>query len=161
MNMTPEQRATFKTSIVANQQTGQPLDGVTDEQVIANYYNAASAFIVWRTLVAWDTIMTNGMDWTRCDNLSVGKTRIWEWMFRNAQNAIDPSKPNVRAGIDATWVGTGADLAVRAAVYVHCKRPATRFEQLYVTGTGSDAAPGTMALQGNVSAQDVSDTLAS
>jgi hypothetical protein len=55
---------------------------------------------------------------------------------------INPTKPNVRAGINAVWVGTAADLAVRAAVYVHCQRDATVFEKLLKTagnGTSCDA----------------------
>jgi hypothetical protein len=60
----------------------------------------------------------------------------------------------VRAGIDAAWVGTAADLAVRAAIYVHCKRNATRAEKVLATGTGSDASPGTMTFEGSLSYQD-------
>ena len=50
----------------------------------------------------------------------------------------------IRAGIDATWVGTAADLAVRATVYTHCKRAATRAEKSLanLTGAGTDAVPG-------------------
>jgi len=61
----------------------------------------------------------------------------------------------VRAGIDAAWVGTSADLAVRAAIYVHCKRPATVLEKLFATGAGSDASPATMLVEGAISYQVV------
>lgn len=115
--------------------------------------NATPAFVVWKTSVAESEIFNNGMDWARVDNLSVGKSRIWEWMFKFG--SINPSKTNVRSGIDATWVGTAPDLAVRAAVYVHCKRPATRGEKLFATGTGSDAVPGTLVIEGAISASDV------
>ncbi len=126
---------------------------------IAAAFNVASnpAFIVWRTSVNLDEIMQNGFDWTRVDNLSVGKSRIWEWMFGNSARAINPSKANVRAGIDATWVGTAADLAVRAVVYTHCKRTATRGEKVFATGTGTDANPAAMAYEGAITAQNVVD----
>lgn len=110
--------------------------------------------IVWKSSVTWDEIMLNGMDWARVDNLTVGKARIWDWMFKNGLNAMNPSKPNIRAGIDATWVGTAADLAVRASVYGHCKRPATRAEAIY-TPTGTTATPGTLVWEGFVSDYDV------
>ena len=114
---------------------------------------AVPAFIVWRTDVTLDEIMRNGMDWARVDNLSVGKARIWDWMGRLGQ--FDASKPNIRAGIDACWAVTAADLAVRAAVYVHCKRSATRAEALFATGTGTDASPATMTFEGALTADDV------
>jgi hypothetical protein len=124
---------------------------------VANWFNQASnpAFVVWRTSVTQDEIMQNGFDWTRVDNLSVGKSRIWEWLFSNEARSFNPSKLNVRAGIDAVWVGTAADLAQRAAVYVHCKRPATRGEKLYATGTGTDAVPGTLKFEGDITVSDV------
>ena len=117
---------------------------------------ASPAFIVWRTSVLQDEIMQNGFDWSRVDNLSIGKARIWEWMFDNDTRSFNPSRVNVRAGIDAAWVGAAADLAVRAAVYVHCKRSATRAEKiLAVNATGTDATPATMTFEGELSYQDV------
>ena len=110
------------------------------------------AWIAWRTDVPVDSIMSNGMDWTRVDNLSVGKSRIWDWMGR--LGTLNCAKANIRAGIDATWVGTAADLAVRATVYTHCKRAATNAEKMLATGTGTDAAPGLTTFQGDVIERD-------
>ena len=108
--------------------------------------DSVPSYIVWKTSVQADEIMRNGLDWTRVDNLTVGKARIWDWMTR--LDSLNPSKINIRAGIDATWVGTAADLAVRAVVYTHCKRPATVVEKLFATGTGTDASPATMGYEG-------------
>ena len=156
MNLTPEQKATVKADILANPTLAQLYaDSVYTE--IAGYYNALAnpSWTVWKPNVSQDEIMQNGFDWTRVDNLSVGKARIWEWLFNNATRSFNPSKANVRAGIDGTWVGTAADLAVRAAVYVHCKRLATRIEKLLSSGTGSDAVPATMAVEGEIFWQDI------
>lgn len=122
---------------------------------MAQWLNQPSTKIVWRTNVSQDEIMQNGFDWVRVDNLSVGKARIWEWLFDNQQATINPSKPNVRAGIDEVWKGTTADLAVRAAVYVHCKRPATRAEALFATGLGTTVDPATMGWEGQITDYDV------
>lgn len=132
-----------------------------NDQALADLYNAtaAPAFTVWKTKVAQDEIMLNGFDWTRVDNLSIGKARVWEWLFDNDAKSINPSKSNIRAGIDQTWQGTAADLAVRSAVYVHCKRLASRVERLLVTGTGTDAVPGLLVFEGTVSPQQVSDAM--
>jgi hypothetical protein len=123
-------------------------DGAT--QLAAAFNAPASpAFTVWKTSVTQDAIMA-GMDWTRVDNLSVGKARIWDWMFSNQSRTINPSKTSIRTGIEAVWVGTAADLAVRATVYAQCKRVATYLEQVLATGTGSDADPATLTFEGAV-----------
>lgn len=145
MSLTTGQLQTLKAAILADSELNAFPNNSDGAFAIAALLNqvASPAWIVWRTNVSRDEIMLNGFDWTRVDNLSVGKSRIWDWMFVS-NDAIDPSKPNIRAGIDATWVGTAADLAVRAAVYVHCKMSATRAQKIFSTGTGSDATPATM-----------------
>jgi hypothetical protein len=155
MALTPAQLATLKAAILADPVLAAYPAGAASSYPIAAAFNelASPAFIVWRTSVPFDEIMRNGMDWTRVDNLSVGKSRIWDWMTR--LGTLNPSQANIRAGIDAAWVGTAADLAVRAAVYVHCKRSATRAEKLYATGTGSDAVPATLVVEGNLSPDEV------
>lgn len=140
--LTTEQRATLAADIAGNP-TLVALRASGNMGGLAGHYNATDpTWIVWRTNVPVDDIMRNGMDWARVDNLSVGKARIWDWMGR--LGTLNCSRPNIRAGVDATWVGTAADLAVRATVYTHCKRAATRFERLFSSGTGSDASPATM-----------------
>jgi hypothetical protein len=155
MALTTAQLATLKAAILADPvlaAMSPTTDGAAD---IADAYNlpASPAWIVWRTSLDLNEVMENGMDWTRCDNLSVGKARIWDWMRQLAR--VNPSKLNIRTGIDAVWVGTQADLDVRAMVYTHCKRAATRIEKLFSTGTGTTAVPATMAFEGNISYQDV------
>ena len=150
-NLTTPQKATLKAFIQADPVAG-PMFADGNLSGVADFLNADSdpAFIVWRTFVSRDQVMLNGFDWARVDNLSIGKARIWEWLVMGPTGGFDPSKVNVRAGIDAVWVGTQADLAVRAAVYVHCKRTATRLEQLFAVGTGNDANPATMAVVGPI-----------
>lgn len=147
--MTPEQTITLRASCFADP-VAAAFFPLRDNVGLCAYLNQNSAFIVWRTLVTQDEITLNGFDWARVDNLSVGKARIWQWMFDNNQKAINPSKPNVRAGIDQTWAGTAADLAVRAAVYVHCKRPARVYEKMLASGGGTDANPGLLKEENKV-----------
>ena len=124
---------------------------------VAEWYNqvGANAPIVWKTSLQLEEITSNGFDWVRVDNLSVGKARIWEWMFGSEVKSINPSKPNIRAGIAEVWKGTAADLAVQATVLNHCKRPATRIEALYATGSGTTAAPSTLVFTEQLSEPDV------
>jgi hypothetical protein len=153
--MTPAQLQTLKAYILADPVLSAFPMNSDGSYAIAQLLNlpADPAFVVWKTDVSIDEIMRNGMDWARVDNLSVGKARIWDWLGR--LGVINASKTNVRAGIDAAWVGTAADLAVRAAIYTHCKRSATVLEKLFATGTGSDASPATMVVEGAISYQEV------
>ena len=122
---------------------------------IATAYNKiiTPEFYAWRTDVQVDEIMRNGIDWTQVDNLSVGKARIWDWMAK--LGTLNAAKVNIRAGIDAVWVGTAPMLAVRAAIYLHCNRATTRLEKLFATGTGTQVSPATMVVEGTISYQDV------
>ena len=149
--LTPAQKITLLTAIQADS-AANALYVNGDLAGLADYLNAPASpeFIVWKSSVTLPEIQNNGFDWVRVDNLSVGKARIWEWMFL-ATGEINPSKANVRAGIDETWKGTAADLAVRDAVYVHCKRPASWFERVFATGTGSTGTPALLGIEGPVS----------
>lgn len=128
----------------------------SDFESVANALNLPSspAFIVWRTSVTRKEILRDpAYDWTRVDNLSVGKARIWDSMF--IDGPIDASQANIRAGVAAVWVGTSADLAVQAAVLQKCKRTAFRVEKVLATGTGSDATPGLLTFEGSVTVFDI------
>jgi hypothetical protein len=152
--LTPAQLALLKAAIAADPVLNALPNNTDSAFEIAAQFNALAnpAFVVWETHVSVDEIMRNGMDWARVDNLTVGKARIWDWLGR--LGTFDASRANVRAGIDAAWVGTAADLAVRASIYTHCKRNATRAEKALATGTGSDASPATMTFEGALSYQD-------
>lgn len=157
MALTPQQMATLKSAIDTNPTWAAFPNNTDGAYQLAQLLNveAAPAYVVWKTSVNPDDIMRNGMDWTRVDNLSVGKARIWDWLTK--LGSFDASKVNVRAGIDATWVGTAADLAVRAKVYTHCKRSALVIEQLFASGAGTDASPSTMTFEGVINYQDIDE----
>lgn len=158
MQLTIAQLQTMKVWLQANAQS------MTDQQAADALNQPASpAFTIYRTQVPVSEVMLNGFDWVRVDNLSIGKARIWDWMTKaNPNNSFDPSKANIRAGINETWKGTQADLNVRAAVYTHCVRSATVAEKLYSTGNGTAPdvdgnGPGTAAVTGAVTPQNVVD----
>src|SRR5687767_8127503 len=103
MSLLPAQLQTLSTHIAASPDLAAQAPGSDGDDAIARLLNLAAvpAWVVWRTSVTWDEIMLNGMDWARVDNLSVGKSRIWDWMFQNSARSFNPSKTNIRAGIDA------------------------------------------------------------
>lgn len=166
-NLSLTQKQTIKTWLQANVPNLSSLDDAAIRDLLNE--TASPAFKVYRTEVPMSEIMLNGFNWTRVDNLSIGKSRIWEWMTEaNSLRAINPSLANIRAGINAVWVGTTADLDVRAAVYVHCVKDASVAEKLLASGSGTAPAqdgsgPATMALNGEglVTLQNVVDIMAS
>ncbi len=157
MILTDQQMQGIATAVRAEPSLADAVANRLDDD-IRGWCNAAAspAYTVWRTSVSQDEIMLNGFDWTRVDNLSVGKARVWEWLFDNDAKSINPSKINVRAGIDQTWTGGAADQAVRAAVYTHCKRTVSNVERIFCAGTGSDAVPGTVGPEGPITTNEVS-----
>ena len=153
--MTPEQLTILKNYITSDPVlNAYPMDG-DGLNAVADALNAASnpAFYVWKSSVSVDEIMRGNLDWSQVDNLSVGKARIWDWMTR--LGSFNPSKQNIRAGIDAAWAGTAAMLAVRATIYALCNRPATVAEKLLATGTGTTTDPALLGLEGKITANDV------
>jgi len=146
------QLATLKTDILADLVfvvIPNTLDGAFE---IAQAYNllAAPNYTVWKTSVSTQEIMENGFIWTTVDSLTAGKARIWDWMTRLGQ--INPSRTNVRQGLADAF---GAGSAMATAILPFLKRLSTRAEKLFATGTGSDASPGTMTFEGNLTYQEV------
>lgn len=158
--MTPEQLATLKAYIAADPVlSAYPMNSDGAFEIAAALNQPANpTFYVWSESVSLASIVNNGFDWVRVDNLSVGKARIWDWMF--ADGFVNAAKANVRAGIAEVWKGTVADNAVRLTVFQHCQRPASVVEKLLASGAGTATSvdgvgPATAAFSGTVSYQEV------
>lgn len=165
--LTEPQRQTLAAHIRANQDAAVVAAlAIRNDVELARLYNlpAAPSFYIWRTEVAESDILSNGFDWVRVDNLTVGKARIWEWLFGFGTRTIDATKSNIRAGIAECWKGTAADLAVRQVVFNHCQKQATVAEKLFATGAGTasdvnGSGPAIGAFVGDISIDDVSYAL--
>lgn len=158
MGLTTQQRQTLKTAITAEPTLATAI-AQGDDQAIADWLNAATAFVVWRTSVAVDEIMANGFVWTEIDALGNGKARIWEWMSR--LGTINPSKANVRQGLrdcfETAAPGTfGNRTTGVGGLQPHLRRTASRAEQLLASGTGTTANPGSLAAEGVITPADAS-----
>jgi hypothetical protein len=113
--------------------------------------NAVPDFWVWRTIIDPNEIMEDdGFEWDSVDNMQAGRARIWEWMILLGN--INASKPNVRSGIQNAFQGNQAMIdAIRLAA----QRLARRGEELFATGVGTQANPGTMTFEGSITFRDV------
>jgi hypothetical protein len=157
MSLTTEQDAIINAWVLADPELSVLEPSSNAIYAIINKLALPSSpdFYIYKQSVTQDEIMQNGFDWTQVDNQTVGKWRIWQALFDNTTKSINPSKANVRAGIDEAWKGTAPMLAVRTAIYVHCRKLATNLEKLFSTGTGTAASPGDCSYFGNVSYSDI------
>jgi len=159
--MTPQQLATLKAHIVASPDLSafpQNSDGAFEIAALLNL-PAAPNFWVWKDSVTRAEIQSNGFNWLAVDDLTDPKARVWEWMFIDT-GAVNPSKPNVRAGFAEVWKGNAAKNEVRGVVFGHCQRLATRAEKLFAAGAGTSTTidgvgPATAAWTGSVGYLDV------
>lgn len=163
--LTPAQLPTLKAAILAETTPAfVALRQANDEQGMANWYNAASTFICWRTSVSRAEIY----------NLTSAEATNWSWAFYKTQAAVeqnawtqmfmgdqaDFSQDNLRAGIAIIFTSASAVNATHALAIG--KRLATRGERVFATGTGTLLTPGKFgSFQGLLTAQDISDALRS
>lgn len=124
---------------------------IRNDVLLADLYNAASTFIVWRTNLS-PTEYREAIVWTEVDALTAGKARIWEWVTQNMTAPIDASKANVRQGLMDCWA---SNTTTRIQLTAAAKRAATKTEKLFATGTGTSASPGTLGWEGTLTYTDV------
>ena len=82
--LTTEQKATLKAFVEADTTLNQIPQTYDGAYALADALKAEAtpAYVVWRTSVSAEEIMSNGFVWTAVDTLTVGKARIWDWMTR-------------------------------------------------------------------------------
>lgn len=155
--LTSAQLLTLKADILADSNFNSQPHNSDGAFAIAAVYNADAtpAFVVWKSSVTRDEVQAlDAFDWTLVDNLTVGKARIFDWMFMRGV-AIDPSKANIRAGIAACFVGSAPLVTMQTAILTSFKRNATRFEKLFATGTGTTVSPAVAVLIGSLDYNDI------
>lgn len=155
MTLTPAQLQTLKTDIT-NDATLNAYPVNSDwAAVIADAYNLAAtpAFTVWKRNVPLSDVANNlvGTDLSGLSTLN--HTRL-QTVVLLSQDGVNASLSDRRAFFDDIFSGAGG-AATRAKLLILWKRLATRGEKLFATGTGSDASPATMAVEGPMSYQEV------
>ena len=125
---------------------------IRNDVALAELYNAASTFIVWRTNVQPDEYR-DAITWTEVDALTTGsKYRIWEWLTMSMTAPINFARLNVRQGLTDCWA---SNTTTRTNLLTIAKRAATKAEKLFATGTGTTATPGTLGWEGTLSYTDI------
>ncbi len=148
-----EWQATLRAAILANTDPDViAAREIRNDTELARLYNVSSTFIVWRTAVPVSEYR-DAVVWTEVDALTAGsKYRIWEWLTGNMTLPLEPAKTPVRQGLADCW---GSATTTRAQLLAIAKRPATKAERLFATGTGTSGSPGALVWEGMLSISDV------
>ena len=146
--LTEAQRATLLADILANQDTAAKYQ-IGDLSSLAELYNAAAtpAFTVWRSVLTPEmarAAISGGDGLAQLDNLTAGKRDSLLWLFDGA------TQPANTAQRDAITNLCGTQNTLKAAILSAQKRTASRIEKVFATGTGSDASPATLAVEGPI-----------
>ena len=161
MVLTSAQLVTLKNYIAADPTLSTYPHTSDGAFAVANLLNltATPVFYVWRTDVGSAEIR-GVLDWNEYDGLSVSKQNAFSFLCLDGK--VDASKTNVQAGILSIFTSAQSP-NTRAALIALAKRLARVIEKVFATGTGSLAAPATMAagvsgyVEGPVSFQTVQD----
>lgn len=147
MPLTEAQRQTLKTDILAHPDS-QALYDAGDLSGLAALYNALSApaFIAWKTLV---TITEIGRSFvgTELAGLTTADNARLQTIALYSAGGVNPTLADQRAFFDDVFSGAGGT-QTRTKLAVLWRRTATRLEQLYATGTGTDLSPATLVIFG-------------
>jgi hypothetical protein len=146
--LTEAQRTAIKADILANADTLAAYN-IGNLDALEKLYNAAAApaFTVWRSALTPEQAreaIAGGDGLAQLDNLTAGKRDSLLWVFAGT---TQPAIAAQRAAIENLC---GTQNALKAAILASQKRTASRIEKLFATGTGSDASPAVMAVEGPI-----------
>ena len=150
--LTDAQKVTLKADILANADTLACYE-IGNLDCLEKLYNAPAspAFVVWKgalTSAEARAAISGGDGLAQLDNLTAGKRDSLLWVFNDSTS---PANAAQRAAIENLC---GTQNLLKAAILAAQKRSATRLEKLFATGTGSDASPATMGVEGPISYQE-------
>ena len=155
MALTSAQLVTLKADIAANSDLNTKPNNADGDLAIANLYNlnASPNFTVWKSLVTINTVGSAFVATELAGLSSLNQTRL-QTIAQYLIGGVNPARSDTRAFFDDIFSGAGG-VNTRAALLILWKRLAKRGEKLYATGTGSDASPATLVVEGNITPADV------
>lgn len=156
MTLTTAQKNTLKADILADPALSAQVAAQNWDSIAATYSAVIAAFIVWKNEVTIRQTgqVFNGPEWAGMT--TANHTRLQS--VAQYLMSYSPAIQGVRDMFNDIWSGAGG-ANTRAALLVLWKRSATRVEKLFAQGTGSDASPATLVVEGTVTAQNISDAM--
>jgi hypothetical protein len=152
--LTTAQRNALKADILANSDA-LAIYTVGNLEALAALYNANASptFTVWKSNVSINAV-GKAFNGSELAGLTTANQTRLQTIALYLADGVNPSIASNRAFFDDVFSGaSGAN--TRAALLVLWKRAATRLEKLFATGTGSDASPGTLVIEGSLSPDDL------
>jgi hypothetical protein len=113
---------------------------------------AAPAFIVWKTNVPRNEVGKAFVASALAAITAGNNDKLANFAAWN--ESVNPSRADQRQFFDDVF-SVAAGATTRAALLALWKRSANSVEKLFATGTGSDASPATMTVEGTISYQEV------
>ena len=161
MSLTPAQLPVLKADILADPVLAAIPNTSDGAFQIAEVYklDAVPDFWAWRTSVSQSecvgvtSIDGTNWSWTIYIARSVGERDGWREMFADT-GSINPSRPNVRQGLQDIFSGAGG-LAQRTHLLTIARRKTTRVEKLFAVGAGTTVTPATMGFEGPITYSEV------
>ena len=152
--LTPAQRATLKANVLAAGDSAAFISAGNWDGLAALYSAPAIPnFTIWKTGVLLVEVGNNIVASELAGLSSLNATRL-QTIALYSPSGINPSLVDRRAFFDDVFSGAGG-VNTRARLLILWKRLATRFEKVFATGTGSDASPATLVLEGGISGADL------
>lgn len=154
--LTDSQLVTLRTVLLNTQDSAlQSTVSSRNDTQTANILNSPSTFIVWKSFLSPEKYK-EAIVWTEVDALAAGKARIWEWLTANMSAPIQVSSLAVRQGLADCWA---SNTTTRTNLLNISKRAATKGEQIFATGTGTEGSPGTLVWEGYIDVFDIGRAL--
>lgn len=177
MTLNTAQIATLRAAMLADPNLAAGI-AAGDYGVMAAYLAQPSSFIVWRSTTPTRDVL-DSVIWASMTPVDapdgtqawLNRTMMCQSKQLNLQillqgtTSVRSDKSNIRSGLqDAlTNVPSGASGARVAAgwsaVRLAMQRPATQFEAIFATGTGTQATPGSLVVEGTVDYYDITRAL--
>jgi hypothetical protein len=155
-HFTPQQLQTLKTYIAGQPDlSSQPStpDGHFEIARLLNLAAAGPNNVAWKTSVPIGDV-GKALNGTELAGLtSLNHTRM-QTLAIYLSSGVNPSLASNRQFFDDIFSGAGG-VNTRAALLALWKRVMTRAEKVYATGTGSDASPATLVVEGAIDPDDV------
>lgn len=154
-HLTLAQKQTLKTAINAVPEwAALPNNEDTADFISKELSKPASpVFTVWKTSVPISEVgdAINASELVGLTSLNVQRLQA---ISDYSGGVINPSKSDRRSAFDQVFSAAGGTVT-RPSLLALWKRLATAGEKLFATGTGSDAVPATLVVEGVIDRQDV------
>jgi len=111
------------------------------------------ACVVWKSNVTLDDVGEAFVATSLAAMTSGNNDRLVSFALYNSQG-VNPARVDHRAFFDDVF-SPASGAPTRTSLAALWRRTATRYEAMFANGTGSDAAPATMAIEGSLGYVDV------